>query len=189
MKRIAITGGIGSGKTTLCQLIEQEGVPVFYCDNEARRIMQTDTTLQQKITSIAGGCDRTTLRNYITQGPEHAARINQLVWPRVASAWQDFCHTHEEDDIVIMECALLFESGFCDLADESALIVTPLPIRLSRIQMRDGISEERARGIIALQFSDEEKNQRATHTLLNDSTPNSLLLKFKALHPTLWKQE
>lgn len=183
--RIAITGGIGSGKSTLCHMLEAEGTPVFYCDVVARLLMLSDSELQSQIATIAGSTDRDSLRQYIGQGPEYAERINRLVWPRVREAWHEFVRTHEAlgEKAIVMECALLFESGFDKDVDASVLITAPTALREERVAERDGISTARVRDIMALQLSDEEKAIRATHVITNDSTPQSLLNKFNAL----WK--
>lgn len=191
MKRVAITGGIGSGKSTLCRLLEAQGVPVFYCDQEAKRIMAADVQLQAEIAALAGGTDRDTLRRYISQGAEYAARIDRLVWPRVAAAWEQFCCAHAAQQpttegivmeplagSIVMECALLFESGFDRLVDTTILITAPAALRQQRVAQRDGITPQQVADIISLQLPDADKAQRATHVLSNDGTPADLLAAY-----------
>lgn len=183
MLRIAITGGMGSGKSTLCHMLKEEGIPVFSCDSEARRLMATDESLRQQITELVGSLERDDLRSFLGAGPGQADRLNRLVWPRVAQEWQTFCRQHEAlgTETVVMECALLFESGFQDQADVSILVTAPADLRLQRVTARDGITPDRARSIMALQMPEEEKMQRADHTLYNIHTREELLQAFHAL--------
>ena len=202
---------IGSGKTTLCRMLEERGVPVFYCDQEAKRIMAADVQLQAEIAALISlpepssvpslpeppASFKAALRAYISQGPEYADRINRLVWPRVAAAWEQFCCAHAAQQpstegivmqplagSIVMECALLFESGFDRLVDTTILITAPAALRQQRVAQRDGITPQQVSAIIALQLSDDAKAQRATHVLSNDGTPADLLDRYIAL-PTL----
>lgn len=183
MLRIAITGGMGSGKSTLCHMLKEEGIPVFSCDSEARRLMATDESLRQQITELVGSLERDDLRSFLGAGPGQADRLNRLVWPRVAEEWTAFCQHHFAlgTPVALMECALLFESGFQDQADVSILVTAPADLRLQRVTARDGITPDRARSIMALQMPEEEKMQRADHTLYNIHTREELLQAFHAL--------
>lgn len=183
MLRIAITGGMGSGKSTLCRMLEAEGTPVFFCDAEARRLMASCPTLRQQIAQLVGSLEREDLRRFLGAGPQQAECLNKLVWPRVAEEWQLFCKRQEEKrtPLVVMECALLFESGFESQADVSILVTAPDGIRLQRVTARDGITPARARSIMALQMPEEEKQSRADYTLYNIHTREELLQAFHAL--------
>lgn len=183
MLRIAITGGMGSGKSTLCHMLKEEGIPVFSCDSEARRLMATDESLRQQITELVGSLERDDLRRFLGAGPEQAERLDRLVWPRVAEEWTAFCQHHFAlgTPVALMECALLFESGFQNQADVSILVTAPADLRLQRVTARDGITPDRARSIMALQMPEEEKMQRADHTLYNIHTREELLQAFHAL--------
>lgn len=183
MLRIAITGGMGSGKSTLCHMLKEEGTPVFSCDAEARRLMAEDATLRRQIKQLVGSLERDDLRSFLGAGPGQADRLNRLVWPRVAEEWTAFCQHHFAlgTPVALMECALLFESGFQDQADVSILVTAPADLRLQRVTARDGITPDRARSIMALQMPEEEKMQRADHTLYNIHTREELLQAFHAL--------
>lgn len=183
MLRIAITGGMGSGKSALCHMLEKEGTPVFSCDAEARRLMAEDATLRRQIEQLVGSLKRDDLRRFLGAGPEQAERLDRFVWPCVAQEWQTFCRQHESlgTETVVMECALLFESGFQNQADVSILVTAPADLRLQRVTARDGITPDRARSIMALQMPEEEKMQRADHTLYNIHTREELLQAFHAL--------
>lgn len=227
--RIAITGGMGSGKSTLCRQIEALGTPVFYCDDVARQLIATDPELRAAIASLLSSSPsvsslpelpagfkasspsvsplpeppagfkassssvsslseppagfKASLRAYLAQGPANAARVNRLVWPRVADAWQRFSAetAARGAERVVMECALLFESGFDALVDCAILVTAPPDLRLQRVTQRDGITPERAQQIMALQLTDDERRRRAHHVLTNDGTPADLLKAYTQL--------
>lgn len=183
MWRIGITGGIGSGKSTLCRWIEAQGGSVFYSDRVARELMEQDAALRTRIESLVGSLDRAAIRNYIGQGAEYATRLNALVWPRVAERWNHLCVEKEQRGVkfIFMECALLFESGFDNHVDESILVTASEDVRIRRVVERDGITPDRARSIMALQMSESEKAHRATYILHNDSTPETLISEYKKL--------
>lgn len=176
--RLGITGGIGSGKSYVCRELEALGVPVFYCDNEAKRLIRTDRPLQEALTALVGkdlyadGClQKPVMAAYLCRGRDYAARVDALVHPRVADSFRSWCH-RTDAPLLGMECALLFESGFDRLVDETLLIAAPEDVRLDRVIRRDGVSEEKARAWMALQMPEAEKARRARHQLLNDgATP------------------
>lgn len=173
--RIAVTGGIGSGKSYVCRLIEQNGFPVFYCDDEAKRIMRTDTQVRQALTELIGpecydACGqpvKAVLAHYICADTAHAARVNAIVHPAVGRAFESWAKTHQPGP-VFMECALLFEAGFDRYADVTIHIATSQETRLRRVMARDGIAQEKALEWMSLQMSEEEKAHRADRVLHND---------------------
>lgn len=189
MKRIGITGGIGSGKSAVCRQLQDWEYPVFYCDIVARQLMQEDHSLRQQIENLVGSLERSALREYIGRGPAYARHIDELVWPRVANAWRSFCEAQRQQgtNLVFMECALLFESGFDDMVDESLLVTASEDVRIQRVMQRDNITIERVRSIMALQMPESEKLQRATYVIHNDGSINMLRQQIEKLE--IWKQE
>lgn len=186
-------------------MLEAQGVPVFYCDREAKRLMATDPALQAEIAALLSlpeppsvqslpeppsvqslpeppASFKAALRVYISQGPEYADHINRLVWPRVAAAWEQFCQTYATlepaAETVVMECALLFESGFDRLVDTTVLVTAPTSLRQQRVVLRDGLTPQQVADIISLQLPDADKARRAIHVLSNDGTPADLLAAY-----------
>lgn len=189
MKRIGITGGIGSGKSAVCQLLQGRGYPVFYCDIVARQLMQEDQMLRCQIERLVGSLERSALREYIGRGLAYARHIDELVWPRVADSWRAFCEAQRQQgaNLVFMECALLYESGFNGLVDESVLVTAGEDMRIQRVMQRDGITAERARSIMALQMPEDEKRQHATYVIYNDGSLDMLCRQIDNLK--IWRQE
>ena len=171
--RIAITGGIGSGKSYVCRLLEERGIEVFNCDTVAKAIIAHDPDVRRELTALIDApLTKDALRRYIHADEDNAARINAIVHPRVAQAFADSGQQW-------MECAILFESGFDRLVDRVVVVTCPETERLRRITTRDNCSADTARRWIALQTSDDERLRRAhiingdTHDafhIINDGT-------------------
>lgn len=173
--RIAITGGIGSGKSYVCRHIEEAGYPVFYCDDEAKRIIRTHPGVRQALTRLVGEglydtegkLVKTRLAAFLCAGRGQAERVDAIVHPEVARAFNQWAE-RQSTDRVFMECALLFEAGFERLVDRVAVVTVPEDLRLRRVMQRDNITEETARKWMALQLPEEEKAQRADFIVHND---------------------
>lgn len=167
----AITGGIGSGKTTVCRLIEERyALPIFYCDDEAKHIIRTHAGVKKdlcaligtEVYSSEGQLCKAVLGAYIRQSKAHAARVNAIVHPRVAEAWHTFC---QGKPFALMECALLFESGFDHLVQHTIAVVCEHETRIRRIMQRDHIDRHTALQWIALQWPDEQVRDRADYLI------------------------
>ena len=167
-QRWGITGGIASGKSYVCRQLEAQGAPIFYTDPEAKRIIRTDAEVQRRLRDLVGAevydaegqLVKRVLAAYLCRGRDHSARIDAIVHPRVAAAWQDFVAAHHG--------ALLFESGFDRFVDCTLHVSCPDDERLRRLMARDGIDREAALRWMALQLPEAEKCRRAHHVLLND---------------------
>lgn len=179
---IGITGGIGSGKSYLCRRLAAAGIPIFYCDDEAKHLISTDPELQQQLSVLVGSdllpgdrFRKDRLREYLCKSPAHAGRVNAIVHPRVASAFLRWRAAMEgQASSLAMECALLFEAGFDRLVDLTLLVTAPLDLRIDRVMRRDGVDRDTVERWIALQMSDEERLRRAD--IIYDNSP-------RATHP------
>lgn len=175
--RIAITGGIGSGKSYVCHRLEAAGYPVFYCDDVAKRIIRTDPEVHDALVRLigpavydAGGqLVKPALAAYICGAPEQAASVDAIVHPRVARAFANWVQ-RQPNAIVFMECALLYESGFDRLVDVTAHVVVSQSVRLQRVMARDKVTADKARAWMALQMPEDEKAARADYLLHNDDS-------------------
>lgn len=179
---VAVTGGIGSGKSYICRQLAEAGFPVFYCDEEARRIIVADADVRQQLTDLIGEelytpegvLQKSVLRAWLCRGAENATRVNEIVWPSVANAFKVWV-TQQAADVVFMECALLFESGFDRLVHRTVMVDAPDDVRLSRVQQRDNVTLETVHKWMALQMPESEKIARADFVISNDGvTPPNL---------------
>lgn len=176
MIRIGITGGIGSGKTYVCQLLQQRGIPVYHCDDEAKQLMTRSPLIRERLTQILGTeayigqeLNKPLIAAYIFADERHAAKVNAIVHPVVK---QDFLQWAERQTapIVAQECALLFETGFQDTVDITVEVYTPLSLRLQRATQRDHATPEQIQARMAQQMNEEEKRQRADICIFNDGS-------------------
>ena len=177
MIRIGITGGIGSGKTYVCQLLQQRGIPVYHCDDEAKRLMTENSVIRRRLTQILGsdayipsGLNKPLIAQYLFADEKHAAKVNAIVHPVVRQDFLRWTKQQKNAPIVVQECALLFESGFQDTVDVTVEIYAPFHLRLERATLRDHSTAEQILARIGQQMDEEEKRQRADFCILNDGT-------------------
>ena len=177
MTSIAITGGIGSGKSYVLALLQAAGIPVYNTDNEAKRLMLSDEGIRQDLIALLGEgvytdgtLNKPMLASYLFAGPENAARINAIVHPRVKADFRRWMEEHEGQEIVGLECAILFEAGFADTVDAVVTVYAPESLRVERAMKRDGATEAQIRARIAAQMDEEEKCRLSDYIIYNDGS-------------------
>lgn len=172
---LGITGGIGSGKSYVCRMLRAHGVPVFYCDPEARLEMQSNPDLRAELQALVGshvyGADgeinKPLLRAFMMQAPEHVARVNAIVHPRVLQRLERWVAARHEP-VVATECALLFEAGFERAVSLSVLVSAPRAVRLERVMQRDGVNRATALKWMSWQMSQKAKRRLSDVEIVND---------------------
>ncbi|WP_395625361.1 dephospho-CoA kinase [Daejeonella sp.] len=194
MLKIGITGGIGSGKTTVCKVFELLGIPVFYADNVAKSIMQTDLQLKNEILSafgpqsysIDGLLNRSYISSIVFKDELQLKRLNSIVHPAVFRAFDQWIVNQSGAPYILKEAALLFESESYKMCDLSILVISPDAIRIRRVIARDHISKEEIVLRMKRQFTDEQKMKLADQVLINDE--NCLLIpQILSLHQQFLK--
>ena len=193
--RIGVTGGMGSGKTYVCQLLEKRGIPVFYTDTEAKRLIVDDSGVRQRLKDIVGNSlynregklDKKVMASFLVRGKQWADKVNAVVHPAVRKAMYEWFVVQESHPIVVVECALLFESGLNKDMDKIVSVVAPLQVRLDRIVRRDGCTEEHARQMISLQHSDDYRMKCSDFVVEHDGT-SDILHQLDALNLPLIRQ-
>lgn len=178
MIRLGITGGIGSGKSYVAHLLEEKGFPLYDTDREAKRLTLThpqirkalSTLLGPEVYLVDGTLNKPLLASYLFSSPEHAEQINGIIHPCVYEDFQAWVHRQEEAGakVVMMESAILFESGFQKAVDYVVMVYAPLELRLKRAMQRDSASEAQIRARISAQMDDEEKKRKADYVLYNE---------------------
>ncbi len=174
--KIGITGGIGSGKSTVCRVFEVLGIPVYYADKEAKRLMVEDKQLIQGIKELFGSeaylkdgrLNRAHIAKKAFSDPITLKKLNALVHPAVQ---EDSIRWHEKQTsspYTLKEAALLFESGSYLQLDKIICVYAPEKVRLERVMARDGSSEEAVRERMRKQWPEVEKLRRADFLVLND---------------------
>lgn len=172
LPRIAITGGIGSGKSYVCKLLADRGIKVYDCDAAAKRIMATDTALQANLNAVVGEevfvdgiLQKPILAKFLLASEANKQAINDVVHPAVAA---DFIASNYQ----WLESAILFDAKFNERInfDYIVCVIAPEDVRIERIAQRDGISHEQALQWIKRQMPQEEMEKKADFIIVNDGT-------------------
>jgi len=168
MKRVAITGGIGSGKSYVCRLLNQRGISIYDCDAAAKRLMHNSQQLREQLTQLIGPdtyinnvLNKAAVAQFLLASEDNAHAIDSIVHPAVA---EDFC----KSGLNWMECAILYESGFDQLVDLVIVVTAPEEVRIQRVMNRDGITSQKAQEWINRQWPQEEVLKRADYEICND---------------------
>lgn len=174
MLRIGLTGGIGSGKSVVAKVFETLGIPVYYADDAAKRLMNTDKELKAAIIKNFGArsytngkLDRKYLATIVFNDKEKLALLNSLTHPvtiRDAAEWM----SRQSSPYIIKEAALLFESGADKNLDHIIGVDAPLPLRIKRVIARDGTSREEIMKRINRQMDEKEKMKRCDFVIVNN---------------------
>ncbi len=175
MIKIGVTGGIGSGKSTLCSHFVMSGIPHYDSDKKAKELMNSNQELMAKIVELFGeeaycdgGLNRAYLAEQIFGDEAKREAMNAIVHPAVRLdllAWVD-CQG-EDVPYVIVESAILFDSDLADYVDHTVAVLAPEELRISRVVNRDGCSVEQAKSRIAAQLSDEQLHAKADYSVVN----------------------
>lgn len=194
-KCIGITGGIGSGKSTVCKVFKILGIPVYESDDRAKWLMANDTALKSEITAAFGpdsylpdgGVNRGFLAQAVFSDPVKVNQINSLVHPAVGRDFRAWA-TLQQSPYVLKEAALIFETGANNELDKVITVSSPLKIRLARVLMRDPQRDlTQINQIIDQQLPDEKKNELADFVIKNSE--NKLLIpQILAVHHKLCQE-
>ena len=173
MYKIGITGGIGSGKSTVCALFREQGVAVYDSDAAAKRLMAESADLRRKLIEAFGeecynaeGLDRKYLASKVFGCEEALQRLNSIVHPAVREDFRAWAE-RQRGSYVVLESAILFEAGFENEVDATLAVMAPLEERVRRTMERDGVEREQVMERIKPQMSDDELHARANRTLVN----------------------
>lgn len=191
MLKIGITGGIGSGKTTVCQIFETLGIPVYYADDRAKRLMTEDPILKRQIVELFGqeayqkdgSLNRKHIADIVFNNKAQLARLNAAVHPAVgrdANAW----HDAQNAPYTLREAALLFEAGSFRQMDKVITVTAPEEVRIARVMKRDQTTEEAVRARMDKQMPEAEKVERADFVIHNDGK-HSLISQVLDIHRQL----
>lgn len=174
---VGVTGGIGSGKTTVCRVFQLLGVPVFEADTVAKNLYNTNSEIKSGLIHLFGAniytpeglLDRKKLASLIFTNEIHLAKVNELVHPVVRATFENWLKMHKNAPYVIHEAAILFESGFYKMMDFTLLVTAPENERIARVMARDGVIGQMVRERMQKQWSEEKKEKLAGKVLVNDN--------------------
>jgi dephospho-CoA kinase len=167
MIRIALTGSIGMGKSTVAKMFEREGVPVFDADAVVRQLQGPGGGLVEKIGELFPGCvrcgtlDRDCLAEIVLSDREKLVLLEGIVHPAVRDARETFIARHPNSPALVFEIPLLFETGGENEFDKVVVVSAPPAVQLARVLERPGMGVEKLQSILERQMSDQEKRARA----------------------------
>lgn len=172
---VGLTGGIGSGKTTIAKMFHELGVSIYIADIEAKKLMHTSHELKQELikafgkeTYIDGELNRSYLSNIVFNQPEKLQQINSIVHPRVGQHFEEWYREHHAENYIIKEVAILFENGSYTQCDKIITVVAPLEKRFERLLQRDHTTKEAIQKRMDAQWTDEKKIALSDYVIHND---------------------
>lgn len=175
--RVGLTGGIGSGKSFVAQVIEKMGYPVYYSDTASKQLVDSDPEIREELITLLGseaytdnGLNRSLLAARIFQSDALRERVNAIIHPRVRKHFDEWA-AQATSEIVFNEAAILFETGAYRNFTAMILVTAPEAMRIERVMKRDGSTEDEVRQRMSKQWSDEQKMELAQHVIHNDGRP------------------
>lgn len=173
MYKVGVTGGIGSGKSTVCRLFAERGIAVYDSDSQAKRLMEESDTLRAALVGAfgtecyaEGRLNRRYLAGRVFGDAEALARLNALVHPAVREDFRMWAE-RQSGPYVILESAILFEAGFENEVDTTLAVLAPAEERIKRCMERDGASREEVLRRMASQTDDDTLHRLAARTIVN----------------------
>jgi dephospho-CoA kinase len=178
-KVIGLTGGIGSGKTTIANYFQEMGVPVYIADNGAKNIMQSEDIVKQ-IKTVFGEIlfennilNRAKLAEIVFNDKNKLEQLNAIVHPAVKKDFEVWLLQHKNSAYVIYEAAILFESGRYKECDVIITITAPEEVRIERVLKRDNTTREQVLSRMKMQWDDEKRISRSNFVINNDNLKNA----------------
>ncbi len=177
MKKVAVTGGIGSGKSVVCRAFAMLGIAVYDSDSRAKELMMHSPSVREAVCRAFGAdiyhdevLDRAALALRVFGDKEALLRLNSIVHPAVTHDFEEWAAEREHDGntYAIMESAVLFENGLEKMFDYTVAVISPVEVRLARSMVRDGVSREKIEVRMANQMSQEQLAERADFVVRKD---------------------
>lgn len=189
---IGLTGGIGSGKSTVLQLLKEFGAVTFIADDEAKKLMNTNAVLISEIKILFGDeaylngeLNSSFISSIVFKDKEKLAALNKLVHPKVRAHFKQIVATTNAS-FVIYEAAILFESGSNELCDYIITVTANIEERIRRVMKRDGVSKEQIEDRMRNQLNDEFKIKKA-HFVVNNEAINDTKIQVNTIFELLLK--
>ncbi len=178
---VGLTGGIGSGKTTVAKAFKALGVPVYIADIEAKKLMNRSKVIKRKLKALLGDdayCDgklnRSYIANIIFNDKSYLERMNAIVHPKVARHFEKWV-TKQDASYVIKEVAILFENGSNEQCDYIITVTAPKALRIERLLKRDNTTKDKIEAIMQNQWDDSKKVELSDFVIVNETLDNTRL--------------
>jgi dephospho-CoA kinase len=179
MKIVGLTGGIGSGKSTVARTFEKLGAPIYIADLESKKILDSDPMAIEEIKELLGEqsyevavdgsliANRPFIASKVFQNKELLERLNTILHPKVRAHFEEWC-ANQSFHYVVYEAAILLESGGATICDYIVLVTAPLKDRIARVMKRDQITEVEVRERLQNQWSDQQRLEKSDFLIIND---------------------
>jgi dephospho-CoA kinase len=188
---IGLTGGIGSGKSTVAEIFKHLGVPIFIADLESKHILETDRALQAKLAEILGWellkngqVDKLYMAQKIFTDQSLLQAVNALLHPLVGKAFDRWALLNEQSAYVIREAAILFESNSYQDCEKIIVVTAPRALRIKRVMVRSNLTAEAVEARMAKQWPQEKKDSMADY-LVDNSGKKSLIKQVLTIHENI----
>jgi len=182
MIKFGITGGIGSGKTVVSEVLQLYNIPVYIADTESKILTDNSPVIRKKLIDLFGmeiydgsRLNKSLLASYIFNDKEKLLEVNNIIHPEVYKDFTQWCTKHINKKIVALESAILFESGFNKVVDKAIMVYSPMEMRINRVIHRDNISREKVLERIKSQMPDEKKAELSDFVIVNDNSKSIIL--------------
>ncbi|MDQ3072027.1 MAG: dephospho-CoA kinase [Bacteroidota bacterium] len=191
MLKVGITGGIGSGKTTVAKVFSWLGIPIYNADEKSKFLLQDNEHIKNHVIEIFGNSiypdgklDRKTLGAMVFNDPRKLKQLESILHPAVRKDYTYWANENEKSPYTIKEAALLFEAGSYKELDLIIFVKAPLAVRLERVMSRDDLRADAVMSRINKQWPDEEKEKLSGYKILNDDS-ELVMLQVVNLHKKL----
>jgi dephospho-CoA kinase len=189
MVLIGVTGGIGSGKTVVCEMFAALGAPVFYADNSAKEIADSDPAAREEIIRLLGTrayteqnvLDRAFVASNVFNDPELLQSLNEILHPRVFEQI-DLWRQSLTASYALVEAALIYESGLDEVLDYTLVVIADDALRVDRTMKRGGMTRDEVLGRMLHQMPNEELKRHSDFLLLNEGTVDDLRTRVRFFH-------
>ena len=176
MIKLGVTGGIGSGKSVVCEVLRLHDIPVYDADLEAKNLNDTSPVIREKLIEAFGAelykndkLDRKKLAQLIFNDEKNLHRVNSIIHPELAKHFEKWTDERIEHPIAAIDAAVLFEAGFQQFVDKTITVFSPIETRIERVVKRDNLTREHILSRINSQMSDEEKIKLSDFVIINDN--------------------
>lgn len=184
MLKIGVTGGMGSGKSTVCNIFRNLGVPIFTADSEGKELLNKDEETKRKVIkafgeemySAEGEIDRKRMAQLVFSSPNDLEKLNAIIHPKVKERFEQWAKMYSNRPYVIKEAAILFESGSYQDLDKIISVFATKEQRINRIIKRDETNREDVERRMRFQFTDDERNELADFIIINEDGQEMKLL-------------
>jgi dephospho-CoA kinase len=194
MKRIGLTGGIGSGKSYIAKILEHMGYPVYYSDARAKELTKSNPTIKMGLISLFGEevyegnqLNSELIASKIFNDDELRTTVNELIHPIVRADFENWA-LNQKSALVFNEAAILFETGSYRNFDATILVCAPTELKIERVMKRENCSKEEVMARMSKQWSDEDKMKLTDYSILNDNQTPILIQLEEIINNLLSKQ-